>query len=136
MRQAHGDDERREHPMEDDRDRMVPEEDGARDHGDQVPVAEPEPLPGEKPLRIEEEAALPGEVEADLRHHADEEDLGRQQIRIGHQARVPGLHRRKERHIEEGNERLAQYPQDKEPEKSPQKKAMEDSFYFFSYILS
>ena len=45
-------------------------------------------------------------------------------------------HRRQELHIEKSDEGLAQNPQHKKAQEGPEKSAMNDSFYFFSYIRS
>ena len=70
--------------------------------------------------RREEPAAAPGEIEADLRHQRDDRELGGQQVFIGHQARVPGLHRRQEIDLEECDEHLPQHAQHEQREQRPE----------------
>src|SRR5919106_1964100 len=130
MRVADGDDESGEHPVEEDRDRAVEEEEEAREHGEEIDVAEEQPFGGEEAPRLEKEAALAREIEADLSHHGNDEELRGQEVLVGHEARVPGLHRRKKRDVEEGDQRLAGDAQDEQGKQCPeeQAKASQTSF--------
>src|SRR5687767_12436256 len=73
--------------------------------------------------------ALAGEVDTDLRHDRDDQELRRQQVFVRHQARIPGFHGWQEANVKKSDERLAQHSPDEERQQEP-----ED--YFFSYIRS
>jgi hypothetical protein len=88
MRVPERDHERGEHPVEDDRDGTVPEENRARDHGGEVEVTEPQPGGCEEPFRLEEKAAPAGEVDADPGHENDDQKLRGQEAADRHREYV------------------------------------------------
>ena len=119
--EADEDHERREHPVEEDRDRR-PLDEEAREHRAEVNPAEPQPVHREEPVRLNEEAAAAREVEADPRHEGDDEELRGEEHGVGHQTRVPALHGRQPGYAEVRDQRLSQDSRCEQPEEQPEKR--------------
>src|SRR5262245_18276091 len=123
------DDEGGKYPMEKDGNRP-PEpaslrmkrhtDDVAKDHRSQVEVTEQQHPPAKRRAWRDKKPVTSREVDTDFDIERDDKELGRQEVRIGHQSRVPGFHRRQPRHPDERHQHLSGYTQAERGKEQPQ----------------
>src|SRR5262249_9697715 len=86
-------------------------DDVAKDHRSQVDVAEYQHAPAKCRAWPDKKPVTAREVDTDFAIERDDQELGRQEVRIGHQSGVPGFHRRQPRHPGERHQHLSGYTQ-------------------------